>query len=199
MIRPELIVVMRRWAEPALAVAGTLIALWIVGATNLRWGWLSLILAAIILISGGLWTREAIRRVRFSTGDAGGAGRVFVEEGRILYVGSIGNIQVELADITRIDIAVSKTRLAKAHIGLVSDSGEHVAPKPSGQTWASVLLYTPGGTPAAVPLNAEGHDAFIDALCTLPGFRFDALNAAILKQRAAGGHPPIVTFWRRNT
>lgn len=175
MIRPELAVVFRRWAEPALAVAGTLIAFWIVGGTNLRWGWVSLGLASIILVSGGLWTREAIRRVRFSSGDTSG-GRVFVEEKRILYVGSVGNVQVELGEITRIDIAMSK---------------------PNGQSWASLLLFTDSGVPAAVPLNAEGNDAFIDALCSLPGFRFDALNTAITKQRTAGRFAPIVTFWRR--
>ena len=175
MIRPELAALFKRWAEPALAVGGTLIALWIVGATNLRWGWLSLGLSVIILVSGGLWTREAIRRVRFSSGGPGG-GKVFVEEHRILYIGSIGNVQIELDDVSRIDIATSK---------------------PNGQSWASVLLYTSSGPPAAIPLNAEGHDAFIDALCSLPGFRFDALNAAISKQRRAGRFAPIVTFWRR--
>jgi len=177
MIRPELMVQLRRWAEPVAAVGATLIALWIVGASSLRWGWLSLVLAAIILVSGGLWTREAIRRVRFSSGDHDGAGRVFVEEGRILYVGGLGNVQIELADVSRVDIAVSR---------------------PNGGTRASVLLHTDGGYPAAVPLDAEGHDAFIDALCTLPGFRFDALNSALLKQRDQSGGAPIVTFWRRS-
>jgi len=177
MIRPELVVLFRRWAEPAIALGGTLMALWIVGATNLRWGWLSLGLSAIIIVSGGLWVREAIRRVRFSQGGAEGAGRVFVEEKRILYVGSLGNIQLELKDVDRIDIALSKS----------GDSGN-----------ASALLYTQSGPPAAIPLNAEGHDAFIDALCGLPGFRFDALNAAIQKQKGAGHSAAIVTFWRRD-
>lgn len=175
MIRPELLALARRWAEPALAACGTLIALWIVGGSNLRWGWLSLILAAIVLIAGGLWTREAIRRVRFSDGSEGG-GRVFVEEQRILYVGGLGNVQVELGEVQRIDIAVSK---------------------PNGKDWASLLLHTNHAPPAAIPLNAEGSDGFIDALCTLPGFRFEALETAIRKQRAAGRFAPLVTFWRR--
>ncbi len=177
MIRPELAAQLRRWAEPAIAAGATLMALWIVGAGDLRWGWLSLILSLIIFVAGGLWVREAIRRVRFATGGADGAGRVFVEEGRILYVGGLGNVQIELNDVTRVDLAASKA---------------------NGQSRASVLLYTPGVHPAAIPLNAEGQDGFIDALCTLPGFRFDALNAAILKQRAAGRFAPIVTFWRRD-
>ena len=176
MIRPEVVALFRRWAEPAIALGGTLIALWIVGATNLRWGWLSLALAAIITVSGGLWVREAIRRVRFATGDASGAGRVFVEEQRILYVGGLGNIQIELRDVNRVDIAVSKS---------------------GGSANASVLLYTESGLPAAIPLNAEGHDAFIDALCSLPDFRFDALSAAISEQKAAESSAPIITFWRR--
>ncbi len=175
MIRPEVLALFRRWAEPALALGGTLIALWIVGVPYLRWGWVSLVLGAIILVSGGLWTREAFRRVRFSSVDESG-GRVFVEEKRIFYVGSVGNVQVELRDITRIDLAMSK---------------------PNGKSWTSLLLSTETGPPAAIPLNAEGQDAFIDALCGLPGFRFDDLNAAILKQRASKGFAPIVTFWRR--
>lgn len=177
MIRPELAAQFRRWAEPALATAATLFALWVAGATTLRWGWLTLILSAIILLGGGLWIREAVRRVRFSSGESGG-GRVFVEEHRILYVGAIGNVQIELDDVMRVDLAMSK---------------------PNGKSWVSVLLHTTSGPPAAVPLNAEGQDEFIDALCSLPGFRFDALNSAILKQRAAGRFAPLVTFWTRGT
>ena len=177
MIRPEVIALFRRWAEPALALGGTLIALWIVGVPYLRWGWVSLILGVIILVSGGLWTREAFRRARFASDDQSG-GRVFVEEKRIFYVGSVGNVQVELRDITRIDLAISK---------------------PNGKSWTSLLLSTSNGPPAAIPLNAEGQDAFIDALCTLPGFRFDNLNDAIQKQRASKGFAPIVTFWRRDS
>jgi len=176
MIRPEVITLFRRWAEPVIALGGTLIALWIVGAPYLRWGWVSLVLGGIILVSGGLWTREAFRRARFSSGDASG-GRVFVEEKRIFYVGRVGNVQVELRDITRIDLAVSK---------------------PNGKSWTSLLLSTEAGPPAAIPLNAEGQDAFIDALCGLPGFRFDDLAAAIQKQQASRGFAPIVTFWRRD-
>ena len=199
MIRPEVAAMLRRWAEPAIAAAGTLMALWIAGAADLRWGWLSVILSLIILVSGVLWIREAIRRVRFSTGDAAGAGRVFVEEGRILYVGSLGNVQIELKDVTRVDIAVSTGLSTHVNGGFGADSAGNSGFKPAGHSRASVMLYTPGGHPAAIPLNAEGQDGFIDALCTLPGFKFDALNSAILKQRAARSGPPIVTFWRRDT
>jgi len=175
-IRPELVHTARRWAEPVIAVGGTLIALWIVGGSSLRWGWVSVILALIVLTSGALWTREAIRRVRFSAGDGGGAGRVFVEEQRLLYVGALGNVQIELGEVGRVDIALSK---------------------PNGQSWVSLMLHTPGAPPAVIPLNAEGQDALIDALCTLPGFRFEALNAAIADQRRRGRFAPMVTFWRR--
>jgi hypothetical protein len=176
-IRPEIVRAVRRWAEPILAVGGTLIALWIVGGSNLRWGWLSIILGLVVLTSGALWTREAIRRVRFSAGAAGGAGRVFVEEHRLLYIGALGNVQIELSEITRVDIALSQ---------------------PNGQSWVSLMLHTPGAAPAVIPLNAEGQDALIDALCTLPGFKFDALNAAIADQRKRGRFAPLVTFWRRS-
>ncbi len=176
MIRPELVILFRRWAEPVLAAGGTLMALWIAGASSMRWGWLSLVLSVIILVSGGLWVREAVRRVRFTSAMKEGVGRVFIEEQRILYVGALGNVQIELKDVTRVDIAVSKAQ---------SDEQN------------SVLLFTGNGVPAAVPLNAEGHDAFIDALCTLPGFRFDALSNALSKQKTAAEASPIVTFWRR--
>ncbi|GEM_PF-3236512 len=175
MIRPEVMALFKRWAEPSIALGGTLVALWIVGVPYLRWGWVSIILGLIIAVSGGLWTREAFRRVRFASGDVSG-GRVFIEEKRIFYVGNVGNIQVELRDITRIDLAISK---------------------PNGKSWTSLLLSVENGPPAAIPLNAEGQDALIDALCTLPGFHFDDLDAAIQQQKAAKGAAPIVTFWRR--
>jgi len=175
MIRPEVAALFRRWAEPVLATGGTLIAFWIAGGLSLRWGWLSVILSMIILVAGGLWIRESIRRMRFASNDTGG-GKVFIEERRVLYIGAVGNVQVDLADVERIDLAFSK---------------------PNGASWTTVLLYASGGLPAAIPLNAEGEEAFVDALCSLPGVRFNDLRAAIADQSARGRFAPVVTFWRR--
>lgn len=186
MIRPELVALARRWAEPALAAAATLMALWIAGASTLRWGWLTLVLSAIILVAGGLWLREAIRRVRLSAAQ-GDSGQVFVEERRVLYIGRFGNVQVDLDDVTRIDLATFKPSGAIAgSIGLGGATA--VATR---QASASVMLFSPGSPPVTVPLNAEGEDRFLDALCSLPGFRLDDLSGGLAKTQ------PIVTIWRR--
>lgn len=176
MIRPELLDTARRWREPILAGLATLAALWIAGASTLRWGWLTLVLSAVILVAGGLWLREAIRRVRLAAGHGDG-GRVFVEERRVLYVGRFGNVQVDLDDVTRVDLAISK---------------------PNGGSHASVILFLLQGPPVTVPLDAEGEDGFLDALCSLPGFRLDDLTGA-LSGAAVGGRAaaPLVTIWRR--
>lgn len=190
MIRPELIALARRWAEPAVAAGATFAALWIAGATSLRWGWLTLALSVIILTAGGLWVREAIRRVRLASGKIGG-GRVYVEERRVLYLGALGNVQVDLDDVTRIDLAVSKSP------GIGAIPGKAVtgfSPKAAaGQGLASVLLYS-SGPPAAIPLNAEGEDALLDALCALPGFRLETLTMPLMR---AGQDQSLVTIWRR--
>lgn len=175
MIRPELLAAARRWAEPLLAAGATVAALWIAGASTLRWGWLTLVLSTVILVAGGLWIREAVRRVRFSAAHAD-SGRVFVEERRVLYVGQLGNVQVDLDEVSRIDLAVSK---------------------PNGKTWASVMLYGEGAPPVSIPLNAEGEDALLDALCALPGFRLDDLTSAMARMTRKQERRPIVTIWRR--
>ena len=172
MIRPELAGALRRWAEPIAAVLATSVALWIVGGTSLRWGWLTLLLSAIVLSVGAVWTREAIRRVRRDLG-SGGQGKLFVEERRLLYVGGLGNVQVDLDEVTRIDLAVAR---------------------PNGASRASLLLHLPGAPPAMVPVEAEGGEALLSALGGLPGFDAEALMREIARRDPAEG---VSTFWRR--
>jgi len=186
MIRPELVAAARRWAEPVLAAAATLAALWIAGASTLRWGWLTLVLSAIILLAGGLWLREAVRRVRLSAAREG-SGQVFVEERRVLYIGRFGNVQVDLDDVTRIDLATFTP--GGAVTGAIAGGG--VPAVANRQASASVMLFSPGSPPVTVPLDAEGEDGFLDALCSLPGFRLDDLSGGLAATQ------PIVTIWRR--
>jgi len=159
MIRPEVAALMRRWLEPAIALAATVAALWIVGLPDFSLNWLSVLLGAPLAVAGVIWLRVAIRRARAGAGD--GEGRLFVEERRVLHVGSFGNVQVDLDDATRIDLMVHGTR-------------------------ASLMVHVPDGPPAALPLGAEGVDALYDALTGLPGMDTDALHARLARARKTG-------------
>ena len=168
MIRPEVAAFLMRWAEAGIATAVTLAALWIVGLPDFSLNWLSVLLGAPLAIAGLVWLRVAIRRARAMTGE--GQGKLFVEERRVLHVGSLGNVQVNLDDATRIEIFVR---------GPV----------------ASLMVHTDDGPPVALPLGAEGADKLFDALTGLPGMNMDALHARLEKARKGSG--AMVTVWAR--
>jgi len=169
MIRPEAAAFLTRWSETAIAAAVTVAALWIVGLPTFSLNWLSVVLGAPLAIAGIVWMRVAIRRARAGRGE--GEGRMFVEERRVLHVGSFGNVQVDLDDATRIDLMARGQR-------------------------ASLMVHLPDGPPTALPLGAEGVDALYDALTGLPGMDTDALHARLARaRRAANGE--IITVWTR--
>lgn len=168
MIRPELQAAGARWAEPIAAVLVTLAGLWAVGAPGLRWGWLSVVLAVAVLLAGLVWFREAVRRVlRRRRGE----GRMFVEERRVLSTGALGNVQVDLDDVDRLDLVAG------------------------GEGGVTLMLHAPGGPPAAVPLGGEGEEALLDALSGLPGLNRDALRREAGRVRRDGG--ARIAAWRR--
>lgn len=169
MIRPEVAALMKRWFEPMVALAATVAALWIVGLPDFSLNWLSVLLGAPLAIGGVIWLRVAIRRAR--AGEAQGAGRLFVEERRVLHVGGFGNVQVDLDDAARIDLMVHGPR-------------------------ASLMVHVPDGPPAALPLGAEGVDALYDALTGLPGMDTDALHARLARARREG-KGAMDTVWTR--
>jgi len=149
-----------RWAEAMIAAAVTLFALWIVGLPDLSLNWLSVLLGVPLAVAGLVWLRVAIRRARAQGQD--GAGRLFVEERRVLHVGSFGNVQVDLDDATRLDLMAQGGR-------------------------ASLMVHVPEGPPTALPLGAEGVDKLYDALTGLPGMDMDALHARLGRLKRAGG------------
>ncbi len=169
MIRPEAAAQLRRWFEPAIALAATLVALWIVGLPDFSLNWLSVLLGAPLAVAGIVWLRVAIRRARAQGG--AGEGELFVEERRVLHVGSFGNVQVDLDDASRIDLFAR---------------GNH----------ASLMVHTPDGPPVALPLGAKGVDALYDVLTGLPGMDTDALHARLARARRTG-NDEIGAVWTR--
>lgn len=161
MIRPEVAALFSRWGEAIVAACVTVVALWIVGLPDLSLNWLSVLLGVPLAVAGLVWLRVAVRRA-LGQSDAGD-GRLFVEERRVLHVGTFGNVQVDLDDATRLDLM--------AHGGR-----------------ASLMVYTPDGPPTALPLGAEGADTLYDALTGLPGMDLDALHAKLARLRKGGGN-----------
>lgn len=170
MIRPEAAALLKRWSEALVAVAATLAALWVVGIPGFRLGWISVILGVPIAVSGLIWLRVAIRRARSAAGE--GQGSLFVEERRVLYVGSFGNVQVDLDDAIRIE--------------MLGRGGA-----------VSLLVHVPDGPPVALPLGAEGSDALLDALTGLPGLGMDAFHGQLERARRDAKAQGIVTVWKR--
>ncbi len=168
MIRPEASDFLKRWGEVGIATAVTLAALWIVGLPNFSLNWLSVLLGAPLGVAGVVWVRVAVRRALSKTGE--GQGKLFVEERRVLHVGSLANVQVNLDDATRIEL------FARGEV-------------------ATLMVHTDDGPPVALPLGAEGADALFDALTGLPGMRMDALHARLAKARTGKGE--MVTIWAR--
>ena len=167
MIRPEASAFLKRWLEPAVALAATLAALWIVGLPDFQLNWLSVLLGAPLAIAGLVWLRVAIRRARLA--QAGSEGRLFVEERRVLHVGTFGNVQVDLDEATRLDLLASGGR-------------------------ASLTVHVPDGPPVVLPLGAEGTDGLYDALTGLPGMDMDALHARLARARRQGTSE-VGTVW----
>lgn len=168
MIRPEAAAFLSRWTETAIAATVTLAALWIVGLPDFQLNWLSVLLGAPLAVAGLVWLRVAVRRARAQTGE--GQGKLFVEERRVLHVGPLDNVQVNLDDATRIEM------FARGAV-------------------ASLMVHTGDGPPVALPLGAEGADALFDVLTGLPGMNMDALHARLEKARKGSGE--MVTVWAR--
>ncbi len=174
MIRPEVASELKRWVEPAVALAATLAALWVVGMPGMRWGWLSLALALPIVVAGGVWLRVAVRRA-LMTGPKS-QGSLFVEERRVLHVGPLGNVQVDLDEVTRIDLLVSSRR--------------DVPP--------GLMVYLPDSPPVSLPLDAEGSEGLLDAMTGLPGFSADRFHAQRARAQRGAQGVPMLTVWTRD-
>lgn len=166
-LRPEARQFLLRWSEPALALAATLMALWVVGWPAISFGWVSLLLGAVILTGGVVWLRSAVMRALRGPGHAN-FGRVYVEERRILYLGPLGNVQIGHSELVRIEIASARKRGDQAY-------------------W---LLSPAQGAPIRIPANAEGGESLIQYVEGLKQARLAELGEA-LRARDGG----LRTVW----
>lgn len=155
-----------KWREVLAGLVVIALALWLDVVT---FGFLRWLAVALGLIGAALvWT--GIQRERFrrsGAGGGGGAGIVQIDERRLVYMGPLTGGVVDLDDLDRLDLDRSGR---PAH-------------------W---LLTAPGGPPVAIPVDAEGADALLDAFAALPGLRVEAMLAALGR-----GRGPAETLWRR--
>ena len=155
MFRPEAIARLARWKEPIL------IGLVLVFALRQFWqavtlgswisGFIGLVLIAII---GSLlyvsYLRARLRR------DVTAPGIVEINEQNISYFGPTTGGEVELSNITRIQIST-----------LPSTMGD--------RNW---IIWHSGGS-LVIPVAAQGADQLLEVLTALPGFRYDTTLKAI--------------------
>jgi hypothetical protein len=137
--RPEVLALLRRWAEVIVAIAVLVLGLWIAarpGPVVQGFGYVVMVVAALALI-------PAIRRARFAA-NGQGPGVVQVIEGRILYMGPVTGGAVSVAEMTSL-------ALRRDHEG------------------AAAWVLTEPGQMLVIPIDAAGADALFDAFTTLPG------------------------------
>ena len=152
-LRPEVAVLLRRWAEVIAACGVIALGLWIAarpGPVVQGFGYVLMALAALALI-------PAIRRARFAA-EGQGPGVVQVIEGRILYMGPVTGGAVSLAELTLLS-------LRRDHEG------------------AAAWILTEPGQMLVIPIDAAGADALFDAFTTLPGLGAQRLLTARSNQR----------------
>ncbi len=168
MFRPEALARLARWKEPILIALVLIFAIrqfwravtfgsWISGAVGLV---LIAIVASLLYVS---YLRARLRR------DVTGPGIVEVDEGNITYFGPASGGEVQLDNITRIQIST-----------LPSVSGD--------RNW---IIWHHGGS-LVVPVAAEGADRLPEVLTALPGFRYDITLKAIESKSKE-----IFTIWSR--
>ena len=154
MIRPEVAALLRRYAEPLLVAFGAGVVLWkVFGPGALRGAWFDMLAFAVVAVVAVLWLRASLSRARLSAEVRDGAGAVFVEERRVVYLGPFGRAEIDLDSLVRVEAA----------------SGAD-----GGRMW---MLVAAGRPPLAIPDAAEGAGALVDAFSALPQFDFDAAAA----------------------
>lgn len=147
-LRPEVAVLLRRWAEVIVAALVLALGLWIAARPGPVVQGFGLVLAALAALA----MIPAIRRARFAVAGEG-PGVVQVIEGRILYMGPLTGGAVSLAEVTALAIR-------RDHEG------------------AAAWVLTEPGQMLVIPVDAAGGDALFDAFTTLPGLGAQRLLAA---------------------
>lgn len=170
-VRPELAAFARRWREPAIWGALTLLGAWLAWRGYAAVAPLPFILGLICAGFGVGLLQGALRQLRLRT-DAMETGVVVIDEAQIAYLGPREGGVIDLPAVVRVEI------VTRPHL-----------PPDSGHAW---VITAEDGNRLTIPLGARGADALLDALAPLPGIDFDAGVAAVV----AGG-PGRTTVWRK--
>ena len=162
MIRPEVLALARRWADPAAGAVLAAMGLWLA----LRGGWLAVALGAALGALGAGWLVLALRRLRFAA-DPGAPGIVEIDEGRVRYLHPLRPGEISLDDLAELHLAHFRGR----------------------RVWRMVDT---AGRGLVVPLDAAGAPALFDAFAALPGLNTADLVAALAPQAGGPGLAPAL-------
>ena len=157
LIRPEVLVGLRRAREGLAALLVVGLGLW------LAWlgGYLLLPVGLAVAAFGVAWALQALRRLRF--GQSGHApGVVEVDEGQVAYLGPGAGGFISLPDLVE--------------LRLITLGGRRM--------WR---LKQADGQALLIPVDAAGAERLFDAFASLPGMDSGALVAALDPKPAAGG------------
>ncbi len=163
-IRPEARATLWNWREVLVSAALAVLALRWISAAQGILWWLALVLLAAC--AAFCWI--GIQRARFRQ-SGGGLGVVQIDEGAVSYFGPLSGGVVSVAEIQRLGL-----------------DGRQRPPH-----W---VLEQPEQPPLMIPVNAEGADALIDGLSSLPGLRINDVLRARSQNTSAD-----VTVWTRKT
>lgn len=148
-MRPEVQLLLRRWAETAAAGVAVGAGLWLASLG----GYFFVPLGGLAALVALGWALIALRRARFTrTADA--PGLVEVDEGQLGYLGPAFGGFVALDDIEE--------------LRLVTVGGQRL--------WR---LRQADGQALMIPVGAEGAERLFDAFASLPGMDLQALVAAV--------------------
>ncbi len=154
MIRPEILALLKKYAEPLVGLAVFAVGFWFL--TYVGWFWK--VIGAIIIFAGlGLFT-TSLRRITFRT-DQIGPGVVEVDERQISYFSAYEGGVVSIESLARIT-------------AITNDQGP----------WADDLhwvLEEDGGTVLTIPNSATGSSKLFDAFSALDGVDYSMATKAM--------------------
>ncbi len=145
-MRPEARATLWRWREALAGLALTAVGLWwVLGSFGIVRA-----LGVVLTIGAVILTIAGLQRGRFrQTGD--GPGIVQVAERRLAYLGPLTGGQMDIADLTRLEL------------------------DPMGYPAAHWVLTGLGGQRLEIPVNAENAEALFDLFASLKGIKTQAM------------------------
>ena len=149
-LRPEARAVLWRWREVIGALCALAFGVWLaLGSFGImRWIGIVLMLGAAIFVVAG------VQRARFRQAGAG-PGVVQVAERRLVYMGPLTGGQMDIADLTRLEL------------------------DPTGHPAAHWILTGTGGQLLAIPVNAENAESLFDLFASLKDIKTQAMLDAL--------------------